>query len=387
MFIRTYNLIKLGAVLWLVPGALNLAAQTKVIDSLKMLLPGAIDSERAHLYYELAYEYVDYDNAVGRNFGIKAFDVSYKIGDSLTLVKAGKITATAYRRLEMMDSSLVIALKVLPIARRNNYRQELKSLLNGLAIASMYLARYSEALQYNFESLEFREQDGDPLEIRTTLNNIGLLYYKIKDYRKAITYYQRSVQLETDFNIRTNTLDNIALCYLGLGDYKMVKQFLNESIRSCSDSCGDAQVKGIAFSSGILFYQKGCWDSARYYFGKSLKLSVKTNHLRYQYDNLIYLSKVSLQENDRVAAKRYLMQAEALSSIEAYPYELSQVYKLLIGLYKRSNDFDKLAMYQSKSIRINERVNSDDLAAGMMRVEADYLERDRNARIYISQPQ
>lgn len=72
MAIRIFDLVKLCIVFCLLTGALNLTAQTPAIDSLKTLLPGRSDAELAYIYYELAYEYVDFDNSIGRDFGIKA---------------------------------------------------------------------------------------------------------------------------------------------------------------------------------------------------------------------------------------------------------------------------------------------------------------------------
>lgn len=93
------------------------------------------------------------------------------------------------------------------------------------------------------------------------------------------------------------------------------------------------------------------------------------------------MARISLKENNGVLARQYLTEAETLNYMESYPYELSKVYALFITLYKNSRDLGRVATYQSKFIKVSEQVRSNELAMGMMRVEADYLERGRKARI------
>ena len=71
----------------------------------------------------------------------------------------------------------------------------MKSILNGLAYASISKANYDKALKYLFESLELKKIDGDKFEISVALHNIGLVYYKLDDSDKALKYYQEALNL------------------------------------------------------------------------------------------------------------------------------------------------------------------------------------------------
>src|SRR5687767_5699503 len=99
-------------------------AQQRKIDSLKSLLPGDTDLDRADIFYELAYEYVDFIDTLGVQYGERSFQLAKKIGDSLRMVKAGRIKATAFRRLGEMDSALTLGLRILPMASQKHYNQE-----------------------------------------------------------------------------------------------------------------------------------------------------------------------------------------------------------------------------------------------------------------------
>ena len=131
--------------------------QNTTIDSLESILPGKSGEQRIDILYELAYQYGDLDNAKSLEYGNQALKSARKSGDSLRIVKAGRIKSYSYRRINEIDSSLILSSEILPIARRNNYTVELKSILNGLAFVSILKATYDKALKYLFESLELRK--------------------------------------------------------------------------------------------------------------------------------------------------------------------------------------------------------------------------------------
>ena len=157
--------------------------QNQRIDSLVSLLTCEPNDQEIEILYELAYCYSNRDYKMGLKYGNDALEISKKIGDSLRIVKAGRIKSYFYRRLNEVDSSLSLSSEILPIARRNKFDDELKSILNGLAYASIHKAYYDKALKYLFESLEMRKIDGDKFEISVALHNIGLVYYKLGDPR------------------------------------------------------------------------------------------------------------------------------------------------------------------------------------------------------------
>ena len=119
--------------LLLILTAQNGSCQNPIIDSLESILPGKSDDQRIDILYELAYQYGDMDNVKSLEYGNQALKSAKKLGDSLRIVKAGRIKSYIYRRINEMDSSLILSSEILPIARRNKYTVELKSILNGLA--------------------------------------------------------------------------------------------------------------------------------------------------------------------------------------------------------------------------------------------------------------
>jgi tetratricopeptide (TPR) repeat protein len=355
------------------------------IDSLKSLLEIKSGVEYSDLLYELAYELIDIDDSLGLQYAKKAFETAKKNGDSLRIVKAGRIKALAFRRLGEVDSSLMLTIQIIPVAKRHNYNDELKSILNGLGIAYLAMAHYDKALKSFFESLDFRLRDGDKSEISVSLDNIGIVYYKLKDYENALAYFKQSLQLKEEASDKYNldvTLINISLCYAYKNNFKAAREFVAQGIASCSKNCSESLLKFAQFSSGIISYREQRFDEAEASFLKSYSLAIKLSDPRFQLDNIIYLLKIYISRNQIKLAESYLDKAQALiTSGTPYNLEVIKVYSQLIALYAKSRNFERVAFYQDKYIALKDSIYTETLTTNLMKVEAEHLEKENKAKI------
>ena len=125
-------------------------------------------------------------NALKENAAYKyaeeALNLARSDGDSMKIVRSGRLCGQLLRRLDRLGESTILFDEMLPIAKRHHFNEELKLILNGLALTHTFLANYDKALAYNFESLILREKDGKLDEVSLALNNIGLVYFKLRNY-------------------------------------------------------------------------------------------------------------------------------------------------------------------------------------------------------------
>ena len=109
-FIRPKSVsLKYSLILMLSLAAVTSLAQSQRIDSLKSLLGETSGLERGQLFYQLAIEYVDVDNRVAMNYVNNAIPLVVSSGDSLWIVKSGRVKSQLYRRLDEIDSSETIS--------------------------------------------------------------------------------------------------------------------------------------------------------------------------------------------------------------------------------------------------------------------------------------
>jgi hypothetical protein len=359
--------------------------QTPKIDSLKPLLSVTSGVEYSDVLFELSRQYLDVDNGLSLQHANNAFERANQNGDSIRIVKTGRVKSQALRRLGKIDSSLALYNRILPIARRHNCIDELKYILNGLGVIYVFNAQYDKALKCNFESLGLREKDGNKFDIGVALNNIAMVYYKLKDYDNALSYFKQSLQLkgEIDHNSESDiTLTNIGLCYAYKNNFTDALSFVNRGFYLCGDNCSENFLTNARFSLGVISFGQRNFLEAERQFLKSYALARKLENARFQLDNIVYLLRIYIEHRQMQLVEHYLKEAETLiASGTSHNLELIKVYTQLVAVYSKSGDFRKVAFYQGKYIALKDSIYNDELTTNLMKVEAEHLDKENKLKI------
>ncbi len=238
------------------------------IDSLKSQLTKRTGLDRFDVLYDIVFEYLgkeDYRHSL--EYVEQAKEIAYQFGDSLQMVKAGRVKAQVLRRLDRTTDAIHEFLLVLPISRRNDLKSEYKFILNGLAIAYMFQANYDKALQYHFESLVLREKEGNSEYIGVTLNNIGLVYFKLRNFEKALEYYKRA--FDHKINFKDQLLINMGLCYAEVNDFTSAKKFIDDGLKLCAPNCNEETLMSGEFGLGKALFRMDKAKDAEIHFQNS----------------------------------------------------------------------------------------------------------------------
>lgn len=358
-------------------------AQDK-IDSLQKVLLEKRGVDRFDALFEIAYEYTGVDNNKALQYSEQALEVANESGDTSKIVKATRIKASSLRRLERFDQAIRLGQWTLAVAKRHNYKSEIKYLLHSLAIAFTFKADYDKALEYNLESLIIGEAEGNRREISITLNNIGLVYFKLRNYESAIHYYNRSLQVKREsgdnFDL-DRLLINLGLCYNQLKKYEEAEKYIASGLKTCGDVCSDEIKISGQFSLGVSNFGQKKFDIALKHFQESYQISKSTNNKRFQAENLVYIGKVFIQQKNSKSAIEALKESETLANTWGYNELLIDAYRQLSILYNETKDFENAADYQSKYILLKDSTYSEHLIDNIAKIQTKYAERENLATI------
>ncbi len=358
----------------LLPSGLN----AQKIDSLRKVLDSSFGIDKYEVLYDLAYEYSDVNDSISLVYAAQAYDLALKLGDSTRIIRSGRIQAGELRRLERIDEAILVAQYVLRIARRFKNSDEIKMLLNSLALSHTFKTEYDKALTYNFESLLIREADGNEKEISMTLNNIGLIYYKLNDHARSANFYKKSLEIKRRVNDRYDRdrlLINIGLSLNAIGDHEGARKYINEGLRECQGDCSEQIIIEGELGLGISFLKNSYKESLRH-FEHSYTVAKRIGNYRFQAENIVCFAKLHLTHKDYENAKRYLKEAESISTQHRYGYMLIETYELFSKLYKINSDYKNTSLYQSKYITLKDSLYSDKLISNLALVQTAYEERE-----------
>lgn len=360
-------------------------SQTRTADSLKALLPEKTGIERIDLLYELAYELVDVDNDAALTFSRIAF-CETSCEDSLRLVKTGRLKALALRRQNFLDSSLDLSLQVLPIAKKLSLDSDMKSLLNGLGNIYTEQARYDKALEYYWESVELVKCYDDKFDLSVAMNNIGIVYYKLFDYENALIYFNKAIELRRQTTRKydfANLLINAGIANANLYNYEKASSLVSEARSFCGNDCSQETLMQASFTSAfIAFYNDNC-STAEKLFLESFGLAVDIGDERFQFDNIVHLANIYIIQGHYELAEDYLKIADEKIRVAgtSYAREFKEIYVHLASVYEKLQNHKKLSYYQKRYIDLSESIHNEELASGLMRIQAQHMEREHGIKL------
>jgi tetratricopeptide (TPR) repeat protein len=361
-------------------------AKSQKIDSLKKIIDANVGQAKIEPIIEMARHWVLTDNHEALKWVKQASEIAVSTGDTANIVRTSRMVCQLHNRLSMDNESEKLLLKILPVARRHNLRVEHKKILNLLGIMFIFQAKYDQALRVFVEALGMHEEDRDLDGVSIIQSNMGLLYYKLKDYDKSLMYISKSMDLKKQINQLYNfdlLLGNLSLCYAFKKDYLTAKIFADSAMKECGGHlCNDNRKLENNYSLGIIHLGLKDISKANDHFLESYAIASRINNIRFQLDNIINLTEISILQNDGARATTYLKEAEELMDAGVpFKVEMIKIYGLFLKLYDRKKDYAKVTYYQQKYIQLKDSTYDEQLTNNLMRIEAEYLERENSARI------
>ncbi|KAB2817081.1 tetratricopeptide repeat protein [Phaeocystidibacter marisrubri] len=182
----------------------------------------------AVLHYNLGLNFKEmglFDESIGQlNIAIRLFEAD---SNQRYLARAYQTLANAFREVEKDSLSLFNHKKALEMFRENGEVREMSSSLQDIGNTYKQLKDYPKALAYYEQSLA----TGDSAYKATTIGNMAEVYHALGDNEKARFYYQESIRLKRKKKDKTgvaHTLTQFGDLYLALGEYENAKEVLNE---------------------------------------------------------------------------------------------------------------------------------------------------------------
>ncbi len=359
-------------------------AQNRQIDSLKSALALSGKPDDFKILWRLAYELTDLDNNQAFKYAELSYKSSMKAGDSLYIVKSGRIMGLLFRYLDRLDESISMLNASLAIAQRNNLTKEVYVICNLLANGYSFRAEYDKALEYNFKALVFQEEEKDTMRIGITLMNIGFVYYRMGSDVEALDYFERALKIKIRSKDKFDLdklYSNIGFCHNDIGNYKEARNYFNKAIKICEPNCQEETVISIEMGLAKTFFLEKDYPRAEFHYLKSLDFSKKDNDQRFQIEISKDLIELYLLRNDLSRTGNYFKYVESLPEFGQYAAYNVEFYKLKAEYYTRLRNFKLANSFQKKYSDAMELERGNERSLSLVKVKAQFIERENIARI------
>ncbi|MBP3408177.1 MAG: tetratricopeptide repeat protein, partial [Bacteroidaceae bacterium] len=286
--------------------------------------------------------------------------------EELLLKTSVMLADTSIAAEERVSRTAEIYEKASSLARECDYdKEKFAKLLEKKSDFLIEHALYSEAQVVNDEWLSLCKEHLGEKHVSTaaSYNNIGVAYYSLGDYDKALEYYNRAHDIRLDVLGENHpgvaaSYSNIGVAYYSLGDYDKALEYYNKALGIQLNVLGENH-SGVATSYnniGLAYYSLGDYDNALEYHNKAhdIRLDVLgENHpdVAASYNN-IGMAYYNLGDYDK--ALEYLNKALGiqLNVLGENHSGVATSYNNIGLAYYSLGDYDKALEYYNKALGI-----------------------------------
>jgi two-component system, sensor histidine kinase and response regulator len=259
----------------------------------------------------------------------------------------------------------------------------LSAVYNNIGLGYFYLKDYSKALDFHLKSLSIRENILSD-KLSSTYNNIGLVYMDLNKSVEAIEYFDKSLVIKRknkDYKGIANTLNNLGLVEKRRWNYNKSKIYFNESLIISKELKDIGRISNVLNNLGKVATHEGNFDAAFNYYSDGLKL------VKQQGNNLL-IARV----NNNIAemylfallpekALKFLNKAFEQEKIHNITIEKKTTYELFYKCYAYLSDSKKTSFFYEKYKHLHDSLELEKTKIRVEELMAEYQSEKKEREI------
>lgn len=236
-------------------------------------------------------------------------------------------------------------------------------ILNQLASELSFQSNYPKALELYLTGIELAIIAGRQDVVSVIMENIGSIYYAIKDYEQALEFYKKGLKISVNIGDEVRiaeTLSNMASAYAEMGNIATAKEFIDKSILTFEK---ENVKEWLAYSyeiKGKVFRLEKKYDSAIIWYKKGELLHTELDDKRGEIYILDGMANTYLGLNNTKLAEKYIsdamLMAHRINSIEG----IQICTKTLYELNKRNNKYREALSYHEQYVKLSDSLSREE---------------------------
>ncbi|MBJ6367278.1 tetratricopeptide repeat-containing sensor histidine kinase [Snuella sedimenti] len=307
------------------------------------------------------YKSINKNPKTGLSYAEKAFSYFNADLNPELKFKIGSNYITALYINEAYNKSLNILDAIESIEMTENHRA-LYHTLRGLVETD--LNHPVKAEDHYKRALDLYTKLNDKDNIFTVLNNLGLLYNNIGDYKRSLQSYLQCYDIITDLKVKIDRYKyfmNIGTVSLNLTDYQNALNSFEAALQDANKNTDTLRIFKAKVNLAKTFVDLKELDSATHYYHDALK---GYEHLDLNKDRsiiLLRLGDIFYLKNEKNAALKYYMKAYNLALDHNYLQVASEASFHIGQYFQETSDFNKAAFYYHKIIKEKDSITNHEL--------------------------
>lgn len=242
-----------------------------------------------------------------------------------------------YNSLGKLDSTFKYA--NICIAKSPNYSQ-------GYSLLKDYYQlnyRFDLALTNAHKSLKINEANKDTLEMTGSLCDVGTVWIGLNDYKKAIGFFNQSIELHKKNGIK----DNLFITYLGLIDAHRELEEYDKSFEyikkaeEVAKTVPPHRIADVILRKGFLYALKGDSKNAIKEYERALVIFEKADKKAYIANTYVLLGRLQLEMKDYANAEKNLLKGQKVAADNQIAAMNENATDFLADVYEATGNYKK----------------------------------------------
>jgi len=250
---------------------------------------------------------------------------------------------------------------------------------NSIGLIEIKRGNYSKGLQYILSAIKELEKRKLKPELSLAYNNLAKAYYNINAQEKAIEFYIKALQLQTELKQKEAIIESnsrLAELYSAKQEYRKSIEYYETVLKQVGDS--NDSIKGSVLPKlGGEYLKFNDFERATKYLLEGLMLNRRSKNKTGLTIALNNLGELNLSLNKSILAEQQLQEAgELAKSINNKP-ELLRYYKLMKELDSAKKRFDRAFIWQREYFDLKNSLESknvikDSLLNGELEISPEF---------------
>lgn len=342
------------------------------------------DTNRVHLYIQLGQQYETNHPDSALLLYEQALKLSQQLNYTRGIISYYTNATYVYNVLGRYDTSLILNLRSVEIARAFGDPERLGACLGNTAASYMSLKEYEQAIEYFIQTTAIYEKLGDQNKLSTLYSNLAIVYRETGNYEKALEFGERSLtlarQVNNIFSI-TSSLINLSVALSSTGQTDKSIALLEEARVLAKKSNNDYSILIIALNLNDAYNRAGKFDKTKSYCEEALALAKKLDDRE---SLAIALRGMGMYYfNSGVADKAEEFAKQSLEQALRYGFkeDIGKAYSLLAEVSILKKEFRQNIIYSFKSDSMRNVLLNESIARNIQELEAKYQSAKKEQQI------
>jgi signal transduction histidine kinase/uncharacterized protein HemY len=335
-------------------------------DSLEKELLSANDKEKLRLFNKLSKAYREYSIDKSLEYGEKNLALAEQLESEVDIINALENISWVYHRKQNPGMVEKCDIRAMNLARKNERWNDVSYFANDLGLTYYGMADYAKAVEYYQISLDAAVRADNLSSQAKIYNNLGSISFNKGDYYKALDNFIRALKIKEEIG---NQKD-IANCYLNIGSVYLQTAQKSKALKYYNDAlhiyekARDSVGMALAMNNvGSILEQLGKYEEALSFHNRSLVIKRKLGDIKGISTSYNNLGNLYLRKREYRKALEYFQKSKDLKNTLDDRYGVMLVDLSIGKVYHRTgNTAGALACY-NESLSLAEEIKSTNYIA------------------------